>query len=344
LQQSALDHWQSWRAEHGAAGESAGADTIAASVSAVLRASSLETQPTADAELRALCVDLNSYTVFALEGPDARSFLQGYVTCDVNHLGADNVLPGAFTSLQGRVVSDALLLELDGMPAFVLHRSVASELVTGLQKYLQFAKASLLDLSERYLQLGIVAPSGDDTLPVLAAPLTVTDWGGGRAVAEPGIVPRLRLLLPLDRARSVWMRYRKSGATAGEDCWALVDVASGIAHIQAETANAFLPQMLNLDQRDAISFSKGCYLGQEIVARAQHRGQVKRRLQRLSWHGPAAPATGTALLDRAGRSKATLVAVACTVRTGNHLEGLALAVGTDDADGLHAGDVVFGRC
>jgi tRNA-modifying protein YgfZ len=335
------NQWRTWRDTYA---PTAASESDAA---AILRASGLAAQIPSDtgAALESSCTEIDDAVLLALEGPDARSFLQGYVTCDVNDLTSANALAGAFTSLQGRVISDLLLFELDGLPAFVVHRSLASTLKTGLQKYLNFAKASLIDLSDRYVQLGIVAatagplpePAPPATLPALAA----ADWHGGRVIGEPGTVPRLRLVLPFPAARAVWTHYAESGHLRDDGAWLLIDVASGIAHVESATSEAFLPQMLNLDQRGAISFSKGCYLGQEIVARAQHRGQVKRHLQRFRWQGPARPVPGTALTDDAGRTRGTLVTAATTtMRDGRG--GLALVVATDATRGpLQGGGCTF---
>jgi tRNA-modifying protein YgfZ len=333
LQDASYDQWQAWR-QHEDANSAEAAAALEWRAGAILRASGVDAEPAAHGHAPGCaCIDLNAFMLLGLDGPDARSFLQGYVTCDVNQLTAGNALPGAFTNLQGRVAADLLLLEVEGMPAFAIHRSIAAGLRAGLQKYLHFSKSRLVDLSDRYLLLGIVAPNGaEDPLSLspstmALAPLATADCDGGRAVREPGVLPRFRLLLSPDAARSVWSQYRDAGAIGHEDLWTLIDIVSGIAHVHSRTANEFLPQMLDLDRVGAISFSKGCYLGQEIVARAQHRGQVKRRLRRLAWRGSAPPAPGAVLRDADGQARATLISAARTSRAPGGWRGLALAVG-----------------
>jgi tRNA-modifying protein YgfZ len=295
---------------------------------------------------RSACVDLGVHAVLALDGPDARRFLQGYVTCDVDALTADNALPGAFTNLQGRVIADLLLFELDGMPAFAVHHSVTARLHDALRKYLTFSKSTLVDLSSRYVHLGIVTPAAvhtpkDTTMPPPLARLAAMDWAGGRAIGEPGALSRSRLIVPIETAQSLWTELAAEERCIDTALWSLIDIASGIAHVEDTTAEAFLPQMLDLDRHGAISFTKGCYLGQEIVARAQHRGQVKRRLRHLWWRAATAPAAGTTLSDATGRSRATLLA-AVAVDAG---EGLALAVGASDEDApLSSDNATFIPC
>ncbi len=124
---------------------------------------------------------------------------------------------------------------------------------------------------------------------------------------------------------------------AGET-WLASLAADGIPLVSAAVTGEFLPQMLNLDALDAVDFRKGCYLGQEVVARAQHRGRVKRRLARLTWRGAAAPEPGADVTDDAGKPQGVVVQSA---RHGDG-GGLALAVlRTDPPPALRQGETVL---
>lgn len=192
-----------------------------------------------------------------LAGADAKSFLQGYVTCDLDALAEDAAMPMACCNIKGRVLANGWAAGRDDAVDLFIHASVAEQLAAHLGKYLVFAKCSL----DR--------PAGRFT--IAAGP------------AGPGAIT----LRPLP-----WVL----AATAGEEAEdALerhcIDAAIGI--VRAPVAERFLPQMLGLVELGAVSFTKGCYLGQEVVARAQHRGEVKRRLRRFRWEG-ALPAAGAA--------------------------------------------------
>jgi tRNA-modifying protein YgfZ len=263
-------------------------------------------------------VDLNAFRLLLLQGPDARSFLQGYLTCDVDQLQPDRALRGALTSLQGRVITDLLLLELNGDPAMIVHQSVVDAVRKHLGKYLMFAKSKLADATGRYLMLGQIHQ--DPVAGSLDGPIAVTPGDDGRlTLTEPGHRRRERLILPGAAAEDLW----RSATRVPESAWRLADIEAGIARIRTPLSDEFLPQMLNLDQQAGISFSKGCYLGQEIVARAQHRGQVKRRLRCLRWQGDAATLTvGAKLQHQEGANRGILVDFATTGPN----QGLGLAV------------------
>ena len=124
-----------------------------------------------------------------------------------------------------------------------------------------------------------------------------------------------------------------AAALAERDAWVLHDVAAGLAQVYAATSEMFVAQMLNLDLVDAISFNKGCYTGQEVIARAHYRGRVKRRLQRFCTLAPAALAPGDALQLADGRG-------ARVVESARHPDGrcefLAVAALTPPAAGAPA--------
>ena len=282
------------------------------------------------------CVDLNHFDAMQLVGPDASSFLQGYLTCDMTSLDQAHGLFGAYCNIKGRVIADATVLLTQEHPTLLVHASLRTSITTSLGKYLAFSRSRFSQPDAAPLLLGIVNPAPDSALP--AEPLTVTQFRGGHAIAMPGLQPRVLLLLPAAAAAALWLEYAAQSATADATIWDLLDVRAGIAHVCAATSETFLPQMLDYDQRGGVSFTKGCYLGQEIVARTQHLGRPKRHLHTLHWRGTPTPAIGSPLLRVDGSRAGTLVAAAALDADG----GEALAVLNDAGTGeLHADGTTF---
>ncbi len=262
---------------------------------------------------------LPDLSVVRFEGSDAATFLQGYLTCDTASLSSTRLQPAAVCNLQGRVVFNgwcAPATDADGGPVdLIVHHSLAARVATFLDAYLKFSRTSLADLGDDVLVFGY---RDEDPPP------------GARPIGED---IGLLLASTLEDAEKVWNDRPHLPAEA----WRALRMVAGWPIVSAQTSESFLPQMLHLDRLGAISFDKGCYLGQEIVARAQHRGKVKRRLARLGWSGPDAPAAGTELsgADDPGRACGTLVESA----TLSEHAGIALAVLANDAPGeLRAGD------
>ena len=210
------------------------------------------------------------FAALAFQGPDAASFLQGYATADLDDLHAQAALPLAFCNIKGRVLASGWAVGEATHVRLLVHASVAEALAASLRKYLLFAKSRLLPATAGvsfYRQ-----PSPD------AVELPPTGW-----------------FAAFDGEASGHAGFSNACAEAG-----FVAVAEGVAE-------AFLPQMIGLTSVGAVSFAKGCYLGQEVVARAEHRGQVKQTLQRYQCDA-GLPAVGADVVDD-GRKIGTIVAV-----------------------------------
>lgn len=246
----------------------------------------------------AALLDLSHFGVLAFEGADAKSFLQGYLTCDMDLLTPEHALLGALCNLQGRTVADMVVVEHRARVLLWMHSSVMPTFQDALRKYLMFSKSKMHVLDE-WISVGNLTP-----LQANAPVLGCVEDGEGVAVRMPGATPRWLHLLPLPQALE---RARTVGITDGST-WDAIDVEGGWVHLTHASSGQFLPQMLGYSELGAVNFGKGCYLGQEIVARAEHRGAVKRHLASASWHGATVPNVGDHVLDDSARRIATVVA------------------------------------
>jgi folate-binding protein YgfZ len=236
--------------------------------------------------------------VLAFRGLDAARFLQGQLSADTEKL-----VPGASTlaglhNPQGRVI--ALLALARATPeeiVAVMPWELVPPVAQRLAKFLFRAKVRIADESESLRVLGAPAGAGSTGGVAIA-------WGDRRLL----LVPR---------------GFERVDASASLAAWELADIAAGIPQVYAGTSEAFVAQMLNLDLLGAIAFDKGCYTGQEVIARAHYRGRVKRRMQRWSNAGDRPLKPGDSARSRDGRPL-TVVRVA---RDG-HGPQAVLAVGT----------------
>jgi folate-binding protein YgfZ len=262
-----------------------------------------------DADHTARPVLLPFLAVLRFQGPDAAAFLQGQVTHDTRLLADGRTLLAAVNNPQGRVVA---LLRLSANPGGVdalLPADLAEAVVARLRKFVLRARVDVRVATDLHA-VGIAAD-----LPPIPASATEAahpcfDWGAGRKVVA----------LPED-ALDEWLgpSPRPSAADAEARWWSR-DVAAGLPQVFAASSEAFVPQMLNLDLLDAISFGKGCYTGQEIVARTQNLGRIKRRTARFRLpDGPPLPPLAGLTLD--GHKVAEVV---MSARAGDSLELLAV--------------------
>jgi len=217
--------------------------------------------------------------VLRFQGSDVLSFLQGYLTVDTDNLPAGTSRLAALTNLQGRVVADGwCTTPAADVLEWTVHGSLADPVAGFLHRYLAFSRTSVEVRADDHLVVGVL---------------------------EPDMRPNVRTLD--DEADLSTLLDSHAAVSAAR--WQAGCVDARIALVSQPTSEAFLPQMLGLVEAGAVDFDKGCYLGQEVVARAQHRGEVKRGLVRLQ--GPVPPlAAGDSLSDADDRTAGTVISAA----------------------------------
>jgi tRNA-modifying protein YgfZ len=243
-------------------------------------------------------VSLSSLGVLRVQGADALSFLQGQLSNDVTLLQQPRAVLAGYHNPQGRVVALLRLAALDdGDVVAALPRELVPQVAQRLSRFVLRAKVKLADDSAHWQVHGLI---GAPRPCALALP----DAVNGTALISGTLVIRIAA----EPAR--WLLLARSGAASllGElpsvapVIWQRLAIAAGEAQVYGATSEEFVAQMLNLDALGGIAFDKGCYIGQEVIARAHYRGRVKRRLQRFVTHAPGLlkPADAGVLED--GRS------------------------------------------
>jgi folate-binding protein YgfZ len=226
--------------------------------------------------------------VMRFSGPDAAAFLQGQVSNDTRRLSAGAPLLAAYSTPQGRVAALLHLLPHSSGILALLPREIVLPTLERLRKFVLRAKVQLEDLSDHFAVLGLRADAIEAAAPHGGGPLALPESAqryledDGIGIARPGADPR-RCWAVGDAGDFEKRGLKTQTADAGADRdWRLEDVRAGLPQIYAATREMFVAQMLNLDRIDGISFTKGCFTGQEIIARTQHLGRIKRRLFRLA--------------------------------------------------------------
>lgn len=235
-------------------------------------------------------IPLSHQGVISVIGPDAGKFLQGQVTCDVNELTDISHL-GMHCNHKGRALFSFRAIQLaDDHIALRLPRTMLETAQQALGKYIVFSKAELQDSSEQYHGLGI---SGDKAASLLATHLAPPpETAGGVVRLDSGCIVKLgaeryEIWLQADRAKQLSQDLSAEAPEAPEALWTLQDIREGLGDVFPTSSELFIPQMLNYQALRGISFEKGCYTGQEIVARMQYLGKLKRQMYRVSTNVPA---------------------------------------------------------
>ena len=241
--------------------------------------------------------------LLAVRGPDARKFLQGQLSQDILTLGPDEMRLAGCHNPQGRVLA-VLWLIADGDDVLALcPRDLLPDLLATLRRFTLRAKVTLSDETAQWRLTGLVAGSDAGTAEMRTmSGLRVFPRGatGGRwlALQSATLPDSLAAVAP-------------GGASDDENAWTLFEIADGLPQVTLATRGEFVAQMLNLDVLGGIAFDKGCYTGQEVIARAHYRGKVKRRAQRFRSADPATswpPGSSGRLMD--GRRFQILISAA----------------------------------
>ncbi len=254
-------------------------------------------------------------------GPEAEVFLQNQLSNDVRQLGISNVQLSSYNSAKGRVL-DLLALRRDaGAILLETRRDTLAATLKRLRMFVLRSKVVLEDLGDDYAAFGIAGPQAAALLAQAGLPLPAQDWdwleaGGITVLRRPGVGVRYSVHAAPEQLAGLWHGLALQARPVGSAAWRLLDVLAGLPAIHPQTADHFVAQMLNLDRLGAISFTKGCYPGQEIVARMHYLGNLKRRMF-LCRVETAAAAPGTPVHAADGDARA----IGEVVESAPHPEG-----------------------
>ena len=275
--------------------------------------------------------------VLAVRGADAAKFLQGQLTCNLNYLSDTQASLGARCTQKGRMQSSfRILLQGDGV-VLAMATELLEPQLADLKKYAVFSKSKLTDESAAWVRFGLMNAEPALTSLGLELPAETNSVVRNDTLIAIRVSPdRAELWVPAEQGDAVRNQLAATLEQTDLNEWLLGQIRAGIGQVMPQTRELFIPQMLNLQAVGGVSFKKGCYTGQEIVARMQYLGKLKRRLYRLSFNAPEMPEPGTPLFSPSHTSAIGEVVIAA--KTDQTVELLAVL----QAEAADSGDVHVG--
>lgn len=234
----------------------------------------------ATANATVLC-DLSSFGTLRVSGADAQSFLQNLLSNDIRNVDATHAQLSSFNSAKGRMLA-VFLIWRDGEDYCVqLPISILEMMRKKLSMYVLRAKVKITDVSNEQICFGISGKNAAEILRKLCG--DVPSENLGCLTTEHAHIlkindTRFQLSTSVEHAQALWNQLNADAQAVGSGCWDWLNICSGIPTIVPKTQEEFVPQMANLDALGGINFKKGCYPGQEIVARMHYLGKLKRRM------------------------------------------------------------------
>ncbi len=287
----------------------------------------------------AVC-DLSHLGVLRISGADMRTFLQGQLTNDIDQVTAELAQLSSYCSAKGRMLGSFWILQRGDDLLLQLPKAVLPAIHKRLQMFVLRAAVTIVDASDELARLGLCGDCASDLLPIVPGGARETRSDGDVTVLRlPDETPRFEVIGPAPALEPIWRAATAAAQQVGAEYWSLMDIRAGIPNVFEQTVEAFVPQMANLQLVDGVSFSKGCYTGQEVVARMQYLGKLKRRMYRAHIASEQRPAPGTELFSpssESGQGAGRIVDAAASPDGG--YEALAvLQISSAEAADLHVG-------
>lgn len=236
-----------------------------------------------------------------VSGEDALTFLQGQVTNDVKKLDGSNSQYTGYCTPKGRLLGIFLAFAHADHLHLQMPLTILEPIMKRLKMYVMRSKVVITDKSADILCFGIAGPNAESALThffseVPSSPQQLITLKDATLLKLTGEIQRYLVFTHTANAENIWNALSGSFTKVGKSVWDYLEIQAGIPEVVPGTQEAFVPQMVNLDALDGINFKKGCYTGQEIIARTHYLGKVKRRTQLAHINTEETPEAGDTIL------------------------------------------------
>lgn len=287
--------------------------------------------------------DLSQLGILAVRGKDAAAFLQGQCTNDVVNLTATHSQLNGICSPKGRLLATFRVFRDDEGYLLSMPRQMLEGVAKRLQMFIMRSAVTLTDASDQSIRLGVSGPAATTELSALISSLPaaideVVRSGEYTVVQIPGVQPRYEVHGPIAAMQKLWGTLNVRAAPVGTTTWQLLDILAGLPGITPETVDTFVPQMVNYQLIGGVSFKKGCYTGQEVVARMQYLGKLKRQMYLARIKSDDVPQPGNDLYSPADKEQsAGKIVSAAPHPDGGYMVLAVIQIASQEAGPVHLG-------
>lgn len=262
-----------------------------------------------------LC-DLSQFSSIVVAGADATEFMQGQFTNDVKLVDSEHSQLSAFCNNKGRMIANFRLFNHQQNYFFSLKSDLVEKSISHLQNYILRAEVAIQDVSEQLIHLGV---SGENAIKLLSPFMeNINQEIDGIShnaeyifIRAAGNKPRYEIFCDVQHAKTLWQKISTQAEVVNSKSWDFLNIQAGLPFIDSSSSEEFVPQMTNMELINGVSFTKGCFTGQEIVARMHYLGKLKKRCYKVHIETESEPANGDKLFAenaRAGQNTGALIA------------------------------------
>lgn len=244
--------------------------------------------------------DLSHFSTVAIAGGDAAEVMQGQFTNDVNMVDEDHSQISAFCNNKGRMLANFRLFQSQQNYFLSVRNDLAESSIDHLQKYILRAQVAIQDVSEQLIHIGIGGNDAENLLSSFIDKVNTTVDSVSHnedyiAIRVAGAIPGYEIFCSLEHAKKLWENISEKASVVNSAYWDYLNIKNGLPFVDSNTSEEFVPQMANMELINGVSFDKGCYTGQEIVARTHYLGKQKRRTYRIGITSDKTPQPGEQL-------------------------------------------------
>ncbi len=249
-------------------------------------------------QAKTILTDLSHFGFITVSGEDAAPFLQGQFTNDIGKVNEARGQYSGYCSSKGRLLANFLILRHASEYLLQLPAELTAAIQKRLAMFVLRAKVVLHDHSTEWVRLGLAGVNADAVAGEFFARLP-TEKLGTLSYDEITLIrldaQRFEIIAPPDAAPALWEKLSGCAQPVGCGVWDWLNIRAGLPTITTATQDQFVPQMINFELMGGVDFKKGCYTGQEIVARTQYLGKLKRRLYLAHLESKMPPRAGDSL-------------------------------------------------
>ena len=282
--------------------------------------------------------NLSHQALLKISGSEAFKFLQGQLTSDLNLVNDNHAQLSAYCEPKGNVLAVFLVFKIKDDFYLSFDDSLKEPIQKRLQMFVMRADVTITDISQEMIHIGFAGEFGDlDIQRRLSTKIKeVYETGTVEApgmeeicvVKVPGPYHKYDLFGPVAQIKQAWLNLRDNSDVTNTQDWNLLNITAGVPEITAANSGQFIGQFINLDKLNAINFQKGCFPGQEIIARVHYRGKVTKRMFRVRIEARLELASGDDLILLDGKGKKHTLSVINANPDVYNTHTLCLAVGT----------------
>ncbi len=249
--------------------------------------------------------NLSHLRFIRVSGADAETFLQGQITSDIRKVTPEHHQMGGYCTPKGRMLANFRVFSYQGTYILQLPNDTHEMMLKRLSMYILRSQVTLENASDQLTAIGLAGYCSAELLATIFK--TIPTSPGDSAEQDSvtlmnisGTTPRFEIFGQSSQIDELRQEISSQAKITDPELWYLLDIRSGIPTIHAGTVEAFVPQMVNMQLLDGVSFDKGCYVGQEVVARMKYLGELKRRMYLARTDCSTRPQPGDDLYSSAG--------------------------------------------